>query len=125
MPCILPGNPTRTLDISPEMQGSKSLLTDRQFFRVGEAPARAAIMLHLRIGYIWVYQMQIGKGNPTKVHLNEEPKSTLRKNTFSGMRTKVQESEAPTEEGVILSIADLWPSDYLPYCHLRTMTRIF
>lgn len=93
MPCVLSGNPTRTLDISPEMQGSKSLLMDREFFKVGEAPVRAAIMLHLRIGSIWVYQMDMWKENPTKVHLNEEPKNTLRENTFSGMRTKIHESE--------------------------------
>lgn len=36
-------------------------------------------MLNLGIGHIWVYQMDIEKGNPTKAHLHEEPKSILRK----------------------------------------------
>ena len=42
--------------------------------------------------------MDIGNGDLTKVHLNEEPKSTVRKNSFSRMRTKVHESE-PTNRG--------------------------
>ena len=85
--------PTRTLDTSPEMQGSKSLLMLRQFFRAGRAPARASTVLTLRIGRIWVYQMDIRKGNPTKVHLDEKPESILRKNSFSEMKTKVHEFE--------------------------------
>lgn len=46
---------------------------DRHFFRVGGAPARASIALNPRNGHIRVYQVDIGKGNPTKVHLNKEP----------------------------------------------------
>ena len=93
MLCVLSGNPMRTVDTSPEMQGSNGLLMYREFLRAGKAPSRASIVLPLRIGHTWVYQTDQGKGNPTKIHLDEDPKSILRKNSFSEMKTKVHEFE--------------------------------
>lgn len=72
MLCVLSGNPMRTVDTSPEMQGSNGLLMYREFLRAGKAPSRASIVLPLRIGHTWVYQTDQGKGNPTKIHLDED-----------------------------------------------------